>query len=198
MAETRIDSGQLKLFYGAVEAVSTISTTNITLSGLQNLNGATGADGDRVFVSGQTDPTEDGIYEMRAGAWERAPDSALTLDMGSMLFRIEDGTFAGQLWNVTDSKGSAVVGTDNLTIALVVDPAQMANNRIFGEELSYTNNTFTGTVANAPIAGLERVFRNGQRMNEGAGNDYTLSGSTFTFAKKLTPGTLVLVDYEYV
>ena len=198
MAESRIESGQLRLFYGAVQSVSTISTTNITLSGLQNLNGATGVAGDRVFVTGQTTTTEDGIYEQAAGAWERAADSALTLDMGSMLFRIEDGTFAGQIWNVTDSKGAAVVGTDAITIALVVDPSIMANNRVFGEELSFTPGAFTGTVSNTPVAGIERVYRNGQRMNEGAGNDYTLSGSTFTFTKKLTGNTLVLVDYEYV
>jgi phage-related tail fiber protein len=197
MAETYIDKGQLRLFYGAVEAVSTVSTTNITLSGLQNLNGATGADGDRVFVTGQTTSTEDGIYLMRAGAWERAEDAPTTLDLGSMLFRVEDGTFAGQLWNVTTAKGSAVIGTDAIAIALVVDPSATMNTRVFGEELSYTPNDFTGTVSNAPIAGLERVYRNGVRQNEGIGNDYTLSGSTFTFTKKLTAGTVVLVDYEY-
>jgi hypothetical protein len=198
MAETRFEAGQLLIFYGAIEAVSTISTSNIALTGLQNLNGATGADGDRVFVTGQTTSTEDGVYIMRSGAWELADDSFDGADLGSILFRIEDGTFAGQLWNVTNSRGAGVVGTDALAVALVVDPSVMANNRVFGEEASFTAPTTTATVANTPIAGLERVYRNGQRLNEGAGNDYTLSGNTFTFARTLTASTVILVDYEYV
>lgn len=58
-----------------------------------------------------------------------------------------------------------------------------------------TNDTFT--LANTPIAGTVSVYWNGQRMHEGAGNDYTISGATVTFEAGNIPetGDQVTVDY---
>lgn len=40
----------------------------------------------------------------------------------------------------------------------------------------------TYTLANTPIAGSEEVFLNGALLDEGSGNDYTISGAVVTFA----------------
>jgi len=202
MSATRIGAEDAANFYGVLEAVSVIATTNLTLSGLQNIDGATGADGDLVGVFGQTVTTEDGIYIMRTGAWERAAnaddDGTFTADLGSMLFIIEDGNKAGQLWKIDQKRGGGVVGTNDLSATLYLDPASIGMlTKVWGEDLAYTNNTFTADLANAPSAGTLRVYRNGKRLREGAGNDYTLAGVTITFSRKLRPGTVLLADYEY-
>jgi hypothetical protein len=201
MSATGIQAGQLENFYGALEAVSVISTSNITLSGLQNINGATGADGDRVLVTGQTTATEDGIYIMRAAAWERAADAdddgGFTADLGGMLVRVEDGTDAGKFYVITNARGAGVVATDQLSVSLAFDPGATTPNRVFGEEATFTPGTFTATVANDPTDVTLRVYRNGVRLQEGAGNDYTQSGVTLTFTRRLRPNDKILVDYEY-
>lgn len=70
---------------------------------------------------------------------------------------------------------------------------------VFGEEptgtIDGTNDAFT--LANTPHSGTVRVYLNGVRMNEGAGNDYTISTDTITFESNQIPQTddILLVDY---
>jgi len=51
-----------------------VALTNITLSGVQTVGGVAVVTKDRVLVMGQTDPIENGIYNVSASAWTRAPD----------------------------------------------------------------------------------------------------------------------------
>lgn len=57
-------------------------------------------------------------------------------------------------------------------------------------------------LANLPVtSSTEQVYLNGLRMNEGAGNDYTIVYATgvITFSSNLkVPKDIVIVDYEYV
>jgi archaellin len=74
-----------------------------------------------------------------------------------------------------------------------------ATNFVTGETPSGTvdgvNATFT--LANTPTAGTVKIWVNGVRMNVGAGNDYTISGTTITFLTGAIPvtGDLILTDY---
>jgi hypothetical protein len=182
---------------GFHEAVATISTTNITLSGHQTLNGYLTTTNDRVFVSGQTTPADDGIYLAQSGAWVRAEDSLAdgNDDLGSSIFKVEEGTEAGKWYTVTAKRGAGVVGTNALPIAEHV--AGATGTEVWSEEASFTPGNFTATIVNTPTAGTERVYRNGVRQNEGGSDDYTITGTTITFAKKLTTNEIVLVDYKY-
>lgn len=58
-----------------------------------------------------------------------------------------------------------------------------------------TNPTFT--LAFTPTAGTEHVYVNGVLMNQGAGNDYTISSATITFLTGAIPqtGDVILVSY---
>lgn len=56
------------------EAVRVATTANITLSGTQTIDGVSVIADDRVLVWMQTDPTENGIYDVAAGAWARSSD----------------------------------------------------------------------------------------------------------------------------
>lgn len=51
------------------------TTGDIVLSGLQTIDGVSLADGDRVLVWQQADPTQNGIYSAAAGAWSRTEDA---------------------------------------------------------------------------------------------------------------------------
>lgn len=55
------------------------------------------------------------------------------------------------------------------------------------------------TLANAPIGGSLRLFKNGIRQMPGAGADYTVAGNTITFEPDNVPqaGDVLLADYRY-
>lgn len=62
--------------------------------------------------------------------------------------------------------------------------------------LNGTNAVFS--VANAPVTGTLRLYRNGMRQ-KGGGFDYSISGSTITFVTGAVPqpGDTLLADYRY-
>ncbi len=51
-----------------------VAISNITLSGAQTVNGVAVVTGNRVLVTAQTDPVENGIYVVDSSDWERAAD----------------------------------------------------------------------------------------------------------------------------
>ena len=60
-----------------------------------------------------------------------------------------------------------------------------------GVDVTYTLSPSGGAV----IAGTEHVYLNGVLQNEGAGNDYTISSSTITFAVAPISTDKILVSY---
>ena len=200
MAVTKIRENQQRISRGALDPVKTVSEANVDVAtgGLIAVNGYTVQDGDRVLLLGQTVTTEDGIYLARSGAWERAEDAEVGDDLGSALIVVEEGNAAGQLWKITNSRGSGVVGTADLSAA---DTGMVPTTSVKGETPTVTNNVASVTLANTPIVGTLCVFLNGLRQNEGGSDDYTVSGAvvTFNFSLKDVPGNtdVVLVDYEY-
>jgi hypothetical protein len=191
---THIQRGQVSVdSFGSMLAVKTISEANITLSGFQNINGYLLVDGDRIAVTNQTTPAEDGIYIARTGAWERAEDADAGQDVGSQYFKIEAGTYAGQLWGFTNLVGAGVIGTDALSAMIQAESA--TTNEVWNETPAVTPNTNTVTLANDPIDVTLRVYRNGVRQEET--EDYSQSGTTVTFTKVLRQNDRVIVDYQY-
>jgi hypothetical protein len=55
----------------------------------------------------------------------------------------------------------------------------------------------TYVLAHTPIAGTEDVILNGDILDEGAGNDYTIAGDTITTATPLVDGDKIRVSYFY-
>ena len=87
------------------------------------------------------------------------------------------------------------------TSGLAVNTSEVlsSSNNVFGESpsgtIDGTNTNFT--LANTPQAGTLRVYLNGLRQQEGAGNDYTVSGNTITFTTAPSTGDVILADYVY-
>jgi hypothetical protein len=105
---------------------------------------------------------------------------------------IDDDTMATASPTTTPSSESVKAYVDNqlaLTFPTFVDGATPTGT------IDHANTTFT--VANAPIAGSFKLYHNGLRLKEGAGFDYTLSGTTVSMTWPPKTGTWLMVDYRY-
>ena len=97
------------------------TTANITISTALNngdtLDGVTLSTNDRVLVKDQSTASQNGIYIVGSSP-ARADDLAAGADAAGMFTFIEQGTVnADNGFVCTSNKGSAVVGTNNLTFA---------------------------------------------------------------------------------
>lgn len=60
------------------------------------------------------------------------------------------------------------------------------------------NGNGTYTLSQTPVAGTVAVYKNGQRLNAGAGNDYTISGTTITRLDAYNASDVFTADYYTV
>jgi len=95
------------------------STANLTLSGLQTIDGVVGVAGDRVLAKNQSTGSQNGIYFMRSGAWERAydMDQDQTTDVkseeigGAFVYVVSGTANAGKLFHTTNALGGTLGST---------------------------------------------------------------------------------------
>jgi len=118
-----------------------VSTSNITLSGVQTIDGVSVVANDRVLVAGQSTASQNGIYKVvSGGSWTRADDMAAGEDAAGNFTFIEEGTTNAENGFVcTSDKGSAVVGTNNLTFAQFSGAGQITA----GDGLQKSGNTIS-------------------------------------------------------
>jgi hypothetical protein len=83
--------------------VKVAATTNVTQSGEQTIDGVACVDGDRVLCAAQTSSIDNGIWEVRVGAWNRAPDldGARDIRKGTMVWVAYGDTYAGDFFQVS-------------------------------------------------------------------------------------------------
>jgi len=93
------------------------SGSNVTLSGLQTIDGVAGSDGDRILLTGQSSASENGIYVMRSGSWERA-EAEWGIVEGMLVSVRSGGTLSGTVWVLTTSE-PITVGSTNLTFVQI-------------------------------------------------------------------------------
>ena len=103
------------------DSVKAATTANITISTALNngdtLDGVTLANGDRVLVKDQSTQSQNGIYIVGSSP-ARAADLAAGANAAGFFTFVEQGTVNAENGFVcTSNNGSAVVGTNNLTIA---------------------------------------------------------------------------------
>ncbi len=104
------------------ESVRALSDANVaSLSGLPtNIDSVTTgwANGQRVLLTAQTDPLENGIWVVDAGAWTRPADFNTGDAVAAAFTFVEEGTtYADTGWVCTNDSGSDVVGTDGLNFS---------------------------------------------------------------------------------
>ena len=84
------------------------------------IDGITLADGNRVLLSGQTDASENGVYDAvtatNPATWTRVADMAATGGASGRMVAVAVGTtYSTSLWVCESASGSDVVGTNDLT-----------------------------------------------------------------------------------
>ena len=105
------------------DSVVATTTTNGALSSAfangQTIDGVSLSTNDRILIKDQSTQTENGIYKVNAsGAPTRVDDLATGADAAGAFVFVEQGTAnADNGFVCTSNKGSAVVGTNNLTFA---------------------------------------------------------------------------------
>jgi hypothetical protein len=165
-----------------------VSTANQTLSGTPTIDGVATVAGNRVLLTGQTDPIENGIWIVAAGAWARAGDMAA----GSAAFDAYVFANSGTLYTHTGWLCTTVglVGTAALTIGQVyagsdiLQNSPQAGNGTNGIQLGPGTDLVTKTAATNPFTTYvtPTTLQYGLRSNLPTGVRY------------LWPGTLTTAD----
>lgn len=98
------------------EAVAAATTTNLAaLSGTFTVDGYALQVGDRILVKDQTTQTDNGAYDVAAGAWTRSTDSSTGAELFHSAYLVINGTVNG-LTQWTNTNGTTpTVGTDSIT-----------------------------------------------------------------------------------
>lgn len=126
------------------------TTVNITLSGTSNgIDGQAISAGDRLLVKDQTDASENGIYIVQTGAWERAADfdDSTSVTPGAFVF-VEQGNSQADNGYVLVSDGTIVVGTDDINFEQFSGAGQITA----GNGLDKSGNTlFVDLLANGGL-----------------------------------------------
>lgn len=99
-------------------AVQVIATTNLALSGLQTIDGYTTLANDRVLVTGQTTASQNGVYNVSAGAWARTTVDGSApgeIEPGATWFIIFGTVNASTQWRCSNT-GTVTIGTTAVMI----------------------------------------------------------------------------------
>jgi hypothetical protein len=160
------------------------TTANITLSGTQTIDGVALIAADRCLVKDQTAPAENGIYVVAAGAWARAADMNVWLEVPGAFTFIEQGTLYADTGWVCTSNAGGTLGTTAITFV------QFAGA---GSYTASTGLTLTGTAFSltAPVTvalgGTNATSAGIASFNNITG--YTAAGATGTTSTNLVFST---------
>lgn len=139
----------------AKPSVRVATAANITLSGSQTIDGVALSAGDRVLVRAQTDGTENGLYVVQTGAWNRATDADTSAEVtpGLYVFVEEGATYADTGW-VLSNDGVITLGTTSLNFIQFSGAGQLNA----GDGMTKTGNNFdvVGT-ANRIVANADSI-----------------------------------------
>jgi|GEM_PF-2397399 len=129
--------------------VRVTTTANIALSGLQTVDSVALAEGDRVLVINQTDPTTNGIYNASAGNWTRTLDANSNDQWtnGTLVLVLAGFNNGGRGFRLT-SANPIILGTSNLTFT---DAGFPNPDRAIKAPVRVT------TTANIALSGLQTV-----------------------------------------
>ena len=180
----------------AVSGDITIGNTGVTAIGatkvtdaMVNDDVATGLAGDGLSASGGAMALD--LNELTAAVVDVANDSIAIVDAGDNSSKKESvvdfvAGIAGT--GLTASAGQLSVDaiTDNLIEADI----------LFEDESANTNGTTVAfTLSSTPVTTSVQVFLNGLLQQAGSGKDYTLSGTTVTFATAPASDDILLIHY---
>lgn len=154
---------------------------NITLSGEQTIDGIAIVSGDRVLVAGQTDGSENGIYDANTGTWTRSPDWDGANDVGP-------GTRV-YVYSGTNYTGTWIVGN---TSAITIGTTSVTLSAYTIDNLGRVFSTVALAKAATDLVNGQLVFITGYyATNDGGGGAYRYDSSSSDTANN---GTIIALD----
>jgi len=139
-------------------AVKTVATSNVGLSGLSAINGYTPIAGDRILVIGQTNATENGVYDAASGGWTRSTDSDSDAELRGYQYLITAGTYINARYGNTN-QSTITIGSTNITYQQIsnaeTDPIFTASPSfgITGTNISNWNTAYDRSVITLAVSG---------------------------------------------
>lgn len=195
--------GNLNQIFKTKPNATAASTANITVNnpGTAVFDGINLANGDIVFLRAQNTASENGLYTFNgsASALTRISQMDSWAEIPGAVFSVEQGTvYADSLWLCT-SNASGTLGVTSITFQQISTTSGLQPSSFIVSEtptgtINGSNTAFT--LANTPSAGTLQLYLNGVRLIVGAGNDYTLSGSTISMLTAPISGDSLLADYR--
>ena len=99
----------------AKDAARAATTANLTLSGTQTVDGVSLVAGDRILVKNQTTQSENGIYDVAAGAWTRSSDADTWDALVSAFIFVSEGTDNADNGYVMTADAGGTIGVTAVT-----------------------------------------------------------------------------------
>ncbi len=193
----------LNSLYDSKGSCRAATTGNIAISnpGTGTFDAIAIGNGDRLLVREQSSAAENGIYTFNgsSSALTRVDDMDAWDEIPGALVVVEEGTsYADTIWLCTSNQGGTLE-TTAITWQQVQISAGLAESNFVDKEtpsgaINGVNTTYT--LASPPTSGSEHVYLNGMLQEVGAGNDYTISGSTITMLTAPLTGEKIKVSYR--
>ena len=165
-----------------------VATSDISLSGTPTIDGVATVAGDRVLAAGQTNPIQNGIYVVAAGAWARAGDMAAGSSSYDAYIFANRGTLYTHTGWVCPTIGT--VGTNALTINQtyagcdILQNSPQAGNGSNGVQLGPGTDLVTKTAGTHAFTTYVTPTT----------HQYALKGNLPSGTRYLWPGTLTTAD----
>ncbi len=143
-----------------------LADTNQALTGLPTIDGVSPTAGQRVLLTGQTAPAENGLWEVAAGAWTRPSDFATGSSAEGAFVCITAGTtYEASCWVAVSDAPADVVDTN--------DPlfTQQPTSLTPGDGID-----ITGTVVSVDLSAIPGLFFNAGEL------EVLLDGATLNLA----------------
>jgi hypothetical protein len=152
-----------------------VSATRIKTQDIQDLNVTTGKVADHAIVGAKL-----GVQTTKG--------DVLVHD-GTVALRLAVGTDNQAL--VADSAAAAGVSYKTVLMNANIIESETPSGSVDGANASFN-------LANTPVAGSLKLYKNGVRQQVGGANDYTLATATITFVAGNIPqtGDVLLADYR--
>lgn len=184
----------------------TVDTTTATFS--QDLSGTTYTNGNGISLTGN-------VFAVKTGngvSFDGSNNVTLTLNgaslnLGASGIKIADGT-PGQVMLGTTTTGAATFTSLSGDVSVTGAGVTAVNNASGTGFTKYgnfvvnetpggllNNSNVTYTLAFAPVAGSVQLYVNGQLLDPGAGNDYTISTNTITMLYTLISTDKIRANY---
>ena len=129
------------------DSVKAASTANLTLSGTQTVDGVSLSADDRILVKDQSSAAENGIYEVKAGAWSRADDMDAGDEFPGAALFVRGGTVNADTGWVCTNDTNPTVGSTAIAFAQFSG----AGSIVAGDGLAKSGNTLSVNVDNSSI-----------------------------------------------